>query len=62
MTLNPRQQRFVLAYLAGASAAEAYRSAGYRCRTAHAAESKASALLRSPAVAERLPRPRRGPG
>ena len=54
MTLNPRQQKFVLAYLAGASAADAYRSAGYHCRTAHAAESKASALLRTPAVGEAI--------
>jgi phage terminase small subunit len=54
MPLNPRQQQFVAGYLARLPASEAYRRAGYTCRSQQAAEAAASRLLRNVKVAEAI--------
>lgn len=47
MVLNPRQQKFIDAYLACGNAAEAYRRAGYTCKNSQVAAAGGERLLRN---------------
>lgn len=50
MPLNPRQQKFLAHYLAGTSAAEAYRLAGYACGSPKSVGNSAARLLENAGI------------
>lgn len=52
--LNPRQEKFCVAYARSGNATEAYREAGYKAKTDETAWASASEILRKPKVKERL--------
>jgi len=53
-TLTPRQQKFVDEYLIDQNATQAYKRAGYKCRSDHAAHSCSHKLLLNPAIAAKI--------